>query len=554
MPFRKCALLIAASIILLSACGERELDTFVPGFDEYYKTEIYQPPIPPGYFKGPYPEITTSPYPSSFRGQSTIAELREAVTSDIEGTALPISFQIKGIITGMGSISSSTGRYRSLYIQDATGGIYFYYSTGFTEIDFGKIVEVRVTHAYKRFGAKQVTAFSGLTVRDPYPTEPQAIYVKDITRSDLNDVGKVVRWAGRVLEIDRGNTVKFAGFPQIYAPSINGRIEAGDFITAIGPLTQYYNNPQIDIGGVFGGRLDDCFTNVVIDYYIPPDITVWYNGTNIQNGDEFNIGGWYRNYSKDYTFIISNTGTGKLELTGKDKRVNLDGDKFSLTRDAPDNISALTYSPFVLRFSPDSFDEFTASVAISNNIETKNPFTFTVKGTGIDGSPPFYAVFPNSDMEADMNLGAALIAGASYSTDDKYSGDRSLYVNRPASGSGGAWIFRTADMVNSPVGATKIVFYIKGTTTGGSICVGLTPDGGATGNDVWNVGSINGPGNYSRSRTSSYSYTGEIDTQGEWAKIILDISGVENITSKYFGMRLRQSDTYNIYIDDIQFE
>lgn len=134
---------------------------------------------------------------------------------------------------------------------------------------------------------------------------------------------------------------------------------------------------------------------------------------------------------------------------------------------------------------------------------------------------------------------------ASY--DDKITPDRSVYSkgngNGPRAGEN-ALIINHANVVKNPyvftaknisgkdiaTGKTKIVFWIKGTASKSLSINVYGPDEESTPNQhgdkfsAFNLGSINGSSDVTVSGAKSNSYTGSIDTNGAWTKVILDLS------------------------------
>jgi hypothetical protein len=85
------------------------------------------------------------------------------------------------------------------------------------------------------------------------------------------------------------------------------------------------------------------------------------------------------------TFTIKNTGVGTLNLTAF-SRVQVTGANaadFTVTAQPAVLIAPAGQSTFSLKFVPTTTSLETAVVTIDNDTENKNPFTFTVQGTGV---------------------------------------------------------------------------------------------------------------------------------------------------------------------------
>ena len=105
------------------------------------------------------------------------------------------------------------------------------------------------------------------------------------------------------------------------------------------------------------------------------------------------------------TFTVENTGTLSLTLTGTPKVALTGSTDFSVTTLPISPITTASTTTFVVTFNPTSIGNKTASISIANNDAGagKNPYTFDIKGTGIqsfadsDGD----GVFNNLDTDDD---------------------------------------------------------------------------------------------------------------------------------------------------------
>lgn len=105
------------------------------------------------------------------------------------------------------------------------------------------------------------------------------------------------------------------------------------------------------------------------------------------------------------TYTIENTGTANLNLTGTPKVALTGSSDFSVTTQPTSPVSASGTTTFVVRFNPTSTGTKNASISIANNDagSGKNPYTFSITGTGVqaytdtDGD----GVFNNLDSDDD---------------------------------------------------------------------------------------------------------------------------------------------------------
>ena len=121
-------------------------------------------------------------------------------------------------------------------------------------------------------------------------------------------------------------------------------------------------------------------------------IAVSGNATDITNGDatpdvsdhtEFGSVSVSSGYT-ERTFTITNSGNRNLTLTGN-PRVALSGGgaaQFSVTSQPSSPVGPSGSTTFKIKFDPSSVGVHSATVSIVNNDADKNPFTFTISGTG----------------------------------------------------------------------------------------------------------------------------------------------------------------------------
>lgn len=115
------------------------------------------------------------------------------------------------------------------------------------------------------------------------------------------------------------------------------------------------------------------------DIFITQDVTPLYNGTGLFNFGNVNQG----QTSANVTFTIKNTGTANLTLTTPFTISGTDATMFSISAPGSTVITPNNSTTFTMTFTPTSTGEKTATVAITNDVPGKSPYTFTVKGTGI---------------------------------------------------------------------------------------------------------------------------------------------------------------------------
>ncbi len=126
-----------------------------------------------------------------------------------------------------------------------------------------------------------------------------------------------------------------------------------------------------------------------------PLISISGNNLKIENNDTTPNPADLTNFGKMYhdggtiinTFIIKNVGGTALNLTGT-PRVQISGTNaadFVVTTQPSASIGASATSSFQITFNPSAIGIRTATVTITSNDTTKNPFVFDISGEGIVG-------------------------------------------------------------------------------------------------------------------------------------------------------------------------
>lgn len=95
------------------------------------------------------------------------------------------------------------------------------------------------------------------------------------------------------------------------------------------------------------------------------------------------------------TFTIANNGDATLNLTGTPK-ISIGGEAagdFAVAAQPIASVSIGANTTFVVRFSPSAVGARTATVTIVNDDDQHNPYTFTIRGTGVQ-APAFISAAP----------------------------------------------------------------------------------------------------------------------------------------------------------------
>ena len=115
------------------------------------------------------------------------------------------------------------------------------------------------------------------------------------------------------------------------------------------------------------------------DIFVMQDATPLYNTIGIFDFGQVNQG----QTSSSVTFTIKNTGTANLTLTTPFTISGTDASMFSVSPPGSTTIVPNDITSFSMTFAPSSAGEKNATVSIANDVPGKNPYTFSIKGTGI---------------------------------------------------------------------------------------------------------------------------------------------------------------------------
>ncbi|MDD3969217.1 MAG: fimbrillin family protein [Proteiniphilum sp.] len=205
--------------------------------------------------------------------------------------------------------------------------------------------------------------------------------------------------------------------------------------------------------------------------------------------------------------------------------------------------------------------ERTATVTITAGGTTSfSPITINVTQAGGEASAPTATLlFPGSDFENWTTFLGSLnsygLSGdgyASQSLDGGIDGSKALYLNGTPSKNDYVFTALTPEGF-SLEGKTKIVLHIKGTANSKTLSFNVyKPDGTYF---PFNLGECTG--NMILEASTSNSYTGNINTGGNWAKITLNIGSLtiqSTAGENLFALKVGKESIYNLMVDHITLE
>jgi hypothetical protein len=179
---------------------------------------------------------------------------------------------------------------------------------------------------------------------------------------------------------------------------------------------------------------------------------------------------------------------------------------------------------------------------------------------------PTNLLFGGSDFENWTTFNASIVASfglkpyAVHGVGTGTLGGNSLHLNGTPTANDYVFTISASAHGTIPANPTKITFWVKGTSAK-SLSLNIYRPG--SGYDVFNVGdlgtspvtlfkaAINAQGN------GTNSYTGSINTAGNWVKVTLDISDVQlntATTGDLFALKVGSASAYNLHIDNIEIQ
>ena len=248
---RQSALFLSVLLSIVTSCAE-PLEPLEERVDRAPIEVAVEEPI----------AFTTEPYQADFKGERTIASVREVIDADAfvwhgfgQGDAYPVSGDcepdrrgvqapvkvealpatVRGVVTiypryfMKPSICGSDERYYgSFFIQDASGGMLVMRDSRTAGFTFGDVVELRARGVMKFFDYDAILAFDNFkVVTSEYVKEgagaeaKKAIYADAITRAFVSsDQGSVKRVTGVVTQEATNNN-----FNEMRLKSADGQIE-----------------------------------------------------------------------------------------------------------------------------------------------------------------------------------------------------------------------------------------------------------------------------------------------------------------------------------------
>ncbi|WP_428743671.1 DUF5689 domain-containing protein [Tenacibaculum sp.] len=199
-------------------------------------------------------------------------------------------------------------------------------------------------------------------------------------------------------------------------------------------------------------------------------------------------------------------------------------------------------------------------IYLRNEADVNFTEDYTTCGGGGTPVPTGSLAFAGGDFEdfTAFTNGLNSFGLKSYATESAGNGvdsSTALSINMSSTG-GNDYVFTSLAQNGLPSTYNSITFYVKGTSTGKSISINLYKSDG-TSYYPFNLGDITGDTTISAS--GSNSYTGSINTAGQWVKITLDLTGItdlntSDLSKSFFALKVGKSAPFDIYLDNFTIQ
>lgn len=188
-------------------------------------------------------------------------------------------------------------------------------------------------------------------------------------------------------------------------------------------------------------------------------------------------------------------------------------------------------------------------------------------GGGTEPTAPTNLLFAGSDFEnwptflSSVNS-FGLKPYASQGIGTGALGTNSFFINGTPTANDYVFTIKASAHLTIPANPTKITFWVKGTAASKSLSINVYRS--TEGYDVFNVGNLAGnsvtlpkAALSDTSTNGANSYTGSINTGGNWVKVTLDISNVlfnASNNGDLIALKVGKDSAYSLHIDNIEIE
>ena len=197
------------------------------------------------------------------------------------------------------------------------------------------------------------------------------------------------------------------------------------------------------------------------------------------------------------------------------------------------------------------------SVTIAPKTGARTAVVISVKQAAGEVVEEKNLLFPGSDFEDwDAFLGSIMNGKPVFGEQAKGEGvnGSTAFALRGTVGKNNGYSFTAFADSKTPKEASAITFMVKGTTSTKSLSLNVYDNAGVL--TYFNLDDV-GSTDLTIESSSQNAYDGDIDTQGEWVKITLNVDGLKlntNPGENLFAVKVGKTGVYDLLIDDITFE
>ena len=260
---------------------------------------------------------------------------------------------------------------------------------------------------------------------------------------------------------------------------------AGTIVTSVNGLTgtSYSGVSGLGINTIYWWRMNATNADGTSPWSpawsfttVAPEINIKQGVTDILVGGSYDFGSVVLGANSPVTFTIENLGTADLNLTGGTK-VQIGGvnaGDFVVTTDPSTPVGASGSTTFVITFAPGGLGLRSATVSIANDDSDENPYTFTIRGTGVAPEINVKQGVTDILVGGSCDFGSVVLGAnnpVTFTIENLGTADLNL-TGLPKVGISGA---NAADFVvtsqpSSPVAASGSTTFVITFTPGGSDC------------------------------------------------------------------------------------
>lgn len=206
----------------------------------------------------------------------------------------------------------------------------------------------------------------------------------------------------------------------------------------------------------------------------------------------------------------------------------------------------------------------TMAVSTTADVATKSYTVTFTQEKKTDTPPTGNLLFPGSDFNDWDTFRGALnsygVTNAVQSATGGRNGSGALHINSTPTSN--AYVFTALQPNPAPAITKTISFYIKGTAASKSLSMNVYKANG-TNYHCFNLDvatsdvTLTASSGASDTVNGTNSYTGSINTGGNWVKVTLNVEGLSlntGTTGSIFALKVGKDSAYDLYVDDIMFE